>query len=86
MMRCSGKAFFESGHSIGWDAIEDLGDDAKTARKFVEYRVLSQAIADEKVVVVIKEKLGAPVRSSFDFELKGLQAAQIISQIPSQVD
>lgn len=80
MTRCSGKAFFENGHSIGWDALEDLGDDAKTALHFVENRVLPQCTGTEKVTVWIKDRLGAPVRSAFEFELEGPQAGRVVSQ------
>lgn len=83
MKRCSGKAFFENGHSIGWDAIEDLGDDEKTAHQFITNRVLSQCMGTEKVTVVVKERLGAPVRSSFDFVLEGATGGRVLSQTPS---
>lgn len=79
MSRCSVKAFFTDGYSIGWDAREDLGDDQKTATRFVEGRVLKAVRGDQAVEVWVKDKLGAPVRSVFTFKLRGPVAGSILS-------
>ena len=68
---CSAKAFFEDGSAIGWNAIEDLGNDIKSAHKFLEVHVLDSVAGQQKIEVWVKECLGAPVRSHFTFTVKG---------------
>lgn len=79
MPRCSAKAFFEDGYSIGWDAREDTGDDQRTATQFINDRVLEGVQGDQSVEVWIKDKLGAPVRSVYAFKLRGPIAGSILS-------
>jgi len=48
---CTAKAFFDCGWSIGWTAIDNLGVDMKSARKFVEDHVLSSVDGKQTVQV-----------------------------------
>jgi hypothetical protein len=71
--RCSGKAFWANGCSLGWTSILDTGNDHETARRFVESCVVDSISPGEVqlVDVWIKGILGSPVRSGFRFTIKG---------------
>jgi len=82
---CTAKAFFDCGWSIGWTAIDNLGVDMKSARKFVEDHVLSSVDGKQTVQVHVKARLGAPVRSIFTFVLQGPTKGSIISCVEPPV-
>lgn len=80
--RCSAKAFCDGGTDVGWDARDDMGSDFDTALAFARDRVAS--FCAENVVIVIKDKLGAPTRSQFQVRFGDNGDVADLIQVPAE--